>query len=80
MRNSKEHTIKYGAALRLFPDISQNAAVHVQYVSVNEIRGAGRQEYRGAFKVVWLAPSGGGGFGYDELVKGVAASVALTFT
>lgn len=61
----------------MLADISQNAAIHIEDVAVNEIGSIGCQEHRGANQVLGLAPAGSGGLGDDELIEGMTAAIGL---
>ena len=66
-------------ALRLFANIRQNTAVHIQHMAVDKVAGRAGQEYRRTHEILGAAPAVGGGFGADEAVKGVTAAVGLAF-
>ena len=63
--------------LGLLADVSQDAAVHIQDVAVDEVRRIGSQEHGGAAQIVRLAPAFSGGLGDDELIEGMTALKTL---
>lgn len=65
------------ALLGLAADVSQNAAVGVQDLTVHKVGSVACKEHAGAHHVVRLTPAACGGLGGDELVEGVAAAVRL---
>ena len=65
------------ALLRLFADVGEDAAVHVQNVPVDEVRSVGSQEHGGTLQVLGRAPTGGRRLGNDELIKRMTAAVRL---
>ena len=55
--------------LRLFANVSQNTAVNVQNVTVDEVGSIGSQEYRRSHQIFWFAPASSRCFGNDEAVE-----------
>lgn len=66
--------------LGLAADVSQNAAVGVQDLTVHKVGSVACKEHAGAHHVVRLTPAACGGLGGDELVEGVTAAVGLDLT
>ena len=64
--------------LRLFSDISEDASVHIEDVSIYKVRSLGREEYRRSFEVLHRAPSRCRRFCDDELVERMAGTVSLS--
>ena len=56
----------------LLADVGQDAAVHIEDVSVDKVGGVGGQEHRRAHQVLRVAPAAGRSFRDNELVKGAA--------
>ena len=56
--------------LGLAADVSQNAAVGVQDLTVHKVGSVACKEHAGAHHVVRLTPAACGGLGGDELVEG----------
>ena len=65
------------ALLGLAADVSQNAAVGVQDLAVDEVRSMAGQEHAGAHHIIGVAPAAGRGLSADEGVEGVTAAVRL---
>ena len=63
--------------LGLAADVSQDAAVGVQDLTVDKIRSMACQEHAGAHHVLGVAPAAGRGLSADEGVEGVTAAVRL---
>lgn len=66
--------------LRLFSDISEDASVHIEDVSIYKVRSLGREEHRRSFEVLHRAPSRCRRFCDDELVEWMAGTVSLTLS
>ena len=58
-----------GVALWLLANVGQDAAVHVQHMTIDEVGGIGCQEDRGADQVLRGAPASGGRLADDEFIK-----------
>lgn len=63
--------------LRLFSNISQNPAIHIQNVSVYKIR---RKEYCRSFQILRRSPTCSRCFCNDKLIKGMTLSIRLNLT
>ena len=74
---NREYGRLLGKESGLLADVSQDAAVHVEHVAVDEVGSVGGEEHGGALQVIGRAPAGGRGFGNDELIEGMAAAVWL---
>ena len=46
-------------------------------MAVDEVGSVGGQEHGGSLQIIGCTPAGGGGFGNDELIEGMPASVGL---
>ena len=63
--------------LGLLADVSQDAAVGVEDLTIDEVGSMGGQEDAGAHHVLRVAPAACGGLGTDERVERVAAAIGL---
>ena len=63
--------------LGLAADVSQNAAVGVQDLTVHKVGSVACKEHAGAHHILRVAPAAGRGLGADEGVEGVTAAVRL---
>ena len=63
----------------LFAEISLDAAVNVQDLTVDEVGCIGSQEHGGTGKVLGLAPAACGGAAHQEGVEGMIGTIGLLF-
>ena len=72
-------SLRYSARylLGLLADVSQDAAIGVQDLAVDEVRSMAGQEHAGAPNILHISPAAGRGLGADEGVEGVTAAVRL---
>lgn len=66
--------------LRLFSDISEDASVHIEDVSIYKVRSLGREEHCRSLEVFHGAPSCCRCLRNDKLVERMTGAVSLTFS
>ena len=63
----------------LFAEISLDAAVNIQDLTVDEVGCIGSQEHGGTGQILRLAPAASGGAAHQEGVEGMVRAIGLLF-
>ena len=69
--------IDYASPLRLLSDISENASIDIEHMTVYEVACFGTEEDGRTHQILGSSPALGGRLGDDEGIEGVARSIRL---